>query len=94
MRHRLEPYVSVSLLAATEADDLGFGRGYELPSGMHWVTAAGLRSFEAPDWNYTGKAFLGYPNRQYLVAALPTLVLGRTVLHDICDVDIGALKTD
>ncbi len=41
--------------------------------------AAGLRSFAAPDWNYTGKAFLGYPNRQYLVAALPSLALGRSI---------------
>lgn len=42
--------------------------------------ASGLRSFAAPDWNYAGKAFLGYPNRQYLVAALPSLALGRSVL--------------
>ena len=35
------------------------------------------------DWNYTGTAFLGYPNRQYLIAALPAVFLGRsiTALH-------------
>ena len=41
--------------------------------------AAGLNSFSAADWNYTGVAFLGYANRQYIVAALPALLLGRTV---------------
>jgi hypothetical protein len=40
--------------------------------------AAGLSSFSTPDWNYTGQAFLGYPNRQYLLAAIPALMLGRT----------------
>jgi hypothetical protein len=41
--------------------------------------AAGTLSFSAPDWNYTGKAFLDYPNRQYVLAAIPTLVLGRSI---------------
>lgn len=40
--------------------------------------AAGLRAFSSDDWNYTGKAFLGYPARQYLIAALPATILGRT----------------
>lgn len=41
--------------------------------------AAGLSSFEAADWNYTGVAFLGYANRQYILAALPALVFGRSI---------------
>lgn len=41
--------------------------------------AAGTLSFSAPDWNYTGKAFLDYPNRQYVLAAIPTLFLGRSI---------------
>jgi hypothetical protein len=40
--------------------------------------AAGLKDFSSDDWNYTGKAFLGYPARQYLIAALPATILGRT----------------
>lgn len=42
--------------------------------------AAGLNSFYKSDLNYTGKAFLGYPNRQYIIAALPALLFGRSIL--------------
>lgn len=42
--------------------------------------AAGLAAFSIPDWNYTGTAFLGYPNRQYLIAALPAFFSGRSVM--------------
>jgi len=42
--------------------------------------AAGLRSFYVSDWNYTGTAFLDYPNRQYVLAALPALILDRTII--------------
>ena len=41
--------------------------------------AAGLDSFKKADLNYTGKAFLGYPNRQYVLAALPALLFGRKI---------------
>jgi hypothetical protein len=40
----------------------------------------GLARAARPDWGYTTSAFLGYPSRQYLIAALPTQVLGRSVL--------------
>jgi hypothetical protein len=40
--------------------------------------AAGLDAFTRPDLNYTGRAFLGYPGRQYLLAALPALLAGRS----------------
>lgn len=45
--------------------------------------AAGLDSFLVADWNYTGVAFLGYANRQYILAALPARLFGRsiTTLH-------------
>jgi len=42
--------------------------------------AAGLDAYGQPDWNFTGRAFLGYPSRQYLLAAWPALLLGRTVI--------------
>lgn len=42
--------------------------------------SSGLDSFKEIDWRYTGTGFVGYPNRQYLVAALPSIVLGRSVL--------------
>ena len=38
---------------------------------------AGLRAFEQPDWNYTGKGFTNYPVKQYIINAVPTLVFGR-----------------
>ena len=41
--------------------------------------AAGLDSFSCADLNYTGKAFLGYPNRQYTIAAIPALIFGRGI---------------
>ncbi len=40
---------------------------------------AGIESFKAADLNYTGTAFLGYPNRQYILTALPTLLFGRSI---------------
>ncbi len=39
--------------------------------------AGGLDALQEPDWDYTGVRFLGYPTRQYLVAAVPSLLLGR-----------------
>lgn len=42
--------------------------------------AAGLAAFSVPDWNYTGTAFLGYPSRQYLIAALPAFFSGRSII--------------
>lgn len=39
--------------------------------------AAGLEGAKESSWNYTGVGHLGYPNRQYLIAALPNLLLGR-----------------
>ncbi|MDE7297659.1 MAG: hypothetical protein K2N94_02375, partial [Lachnospiraceae bacterium] len=41
--------------------------------------AAGLDSFSSRDWNYTGVAFLGYANRQYILAALPAALFGRSI---------------
>jgi len=41
--------------------------------------AAGLESFSSNDFNYTEKAFLGYPSRQYMIVALPSLVMGRSI---------------
>lgn len=41
--------------------------------------AAGLDSFHLADMNYTGVAFLGYANRQYVLAAIPSALFGRNV---------------
>ncbi|WP_255988911.1 hypothetical protein [Chitinolyticbacter albus] len=41
--------------------------------------AAGMNAFNSGDWNYTGKAFIGYPSRQYLIAALPSQLFGRSI---------------
>lgn len=42
--------------------------------------AAGLEALKKTDWNYTGTAFLGYASRQYIIAALPALVFGRSII--------------
>ena len=39
--------------------------------------ADGLEAAQQPAWSYTGVGFLGYPSRQYLVAAIPSMLLGR-----------------
>ncbi len=44
VRHRIEPFVSASVLGSSGSDDLGFGRGYELASGAHWTAVGGTRS--------------------------------------------------
>ena len=41
--------------------------------------ADGLDAAQQPGWRYTGIGHLGYPNRQYLVAAVPSLLLGRNL---------------
>jgi len=42
--------------------------------------AAGLANFKKRDWNYTGFSFLGYPARQYLLTAIPSLFWGRNLI--------------
>lgn len=41
--------------------------------------AAGIKSFSQSDFDYTGKAFIGYASRQYLIAAIPSLLFGRSI---------------
>lgn len=41
--------------------------------------ADGLNSFTVSDINYTGKAFLGYPNRQYVLIGIPALLFGQSI---------------
>lgn len=41
-------------------------------------TAAGLHGYTQNDLNYHGVAFLNYPARQYLIVALPSLLLGKS----------------
>ncbi len=41
-------------------------------------TVAGIEAFDQTDWNYTGKGFIQYPMKQYLINAVPSLVLGRS----------------
>ena len=40
---------------------------------------AGLNAFREKDLNYTGTGFLGYPNRQFVLAALPSCLFGRSI---------------
>ncbi|MEQ1557384.1 MAG: hypothetical protein ABL933_00410 [Methyloglobulus sp.] len=40
---------------------------------------AGIDAFSSIDFNYNGKAFLGYPARQYLLVALPSKLFGSSL---------------
>jgi hypothetical protein len=53
--------------------------------------AAGLDAFLAPDFQYTELGFLGYPMRQYIILAIPSVLLGRSpfALHFAFDVLMG-----
>lgn len=42
--------------------------------------AEGLSSLQVPDGRYTQTGFLGYPNRQYILNALPAALFGRNIL--------------
>lgn len=42
-------------------------------------TVSGLEAFKKTDWNYTGMGFTGYPIKQYLIYAIPSLFLGRSL---------------
>ena len=39
--------------------------------------AWGLKALEDSSWSYTGNGHIGYPGRQFLIVAAPSLVLGR-----------------
>ena len=41
--------------------------------------ADALRGLKNADWNYTGTGFLGYPAKQYILASVPSLFMGRNV---------------
>lgn len=43
--------------------------------------AAGLNNFTQKGFGYTQIAFLGYPSRQYLISALPSLLFGRSLIN-------------
>lgn len=45
----------------------------EAPREVAW----GIESFGRQGWGYTGIGHIGYPNRQFLIAAVPSVVLGR-----------------
>lgn len=56
--------------------NIGYG---DINADATQQVGAGLNSFFVPDWNYTGVAFLGYANRQYLLNAIPALLFGRSI---------------
>lgn len=56
--------------------NIGYG---DINADAAQQVSAGLNSFSEPDMNYTGVAFLGYANRQYLLNAIPALLFGRSI---------------
>ena len=42
--------------------------------------AWGLKAMEDPSWSYTRSGHIGYPGRQYLIVAAPSLVIGRSLV--------------
>lgn len=59
---------------------IGSTRAVDLNLEATQQVAAALAAFHAPAWGYTSTAFIGYPARQYLPLALPTLLFGRGIL--------------
>ena len=58
------------------------GNIYHLP--INYESAQQLDSFlkdniHKPDWGYTGNAFVGYPARQFIIVAIPSLLFGHEV---------------
>src|SRR6266436_478121 len=58
------------------------GNIYHLP--INYESAQQLTSFlkdniHKPDWGYTGNAFVGYPARQFIIVAIPSLLFGHEV---------------
>ncbi|PYL62918.1 MAG: hypothetical protein DMF24_02230 [Verrucomicrobia bacterium] len=52
---------------------------------INYESATQLASFlkfniHKPDWGYTGNAFVGYPARQFIIVAIPSLLFGNEVL--------------
>ncbi|MHB1454118.1 MAG: hypothetical protein ACYCYM_09250 [Saccharofermentanales bacterium] len=56
--------------------NIGFG---EINPDAAQQLTAGLGSFGRNDLDYTAKAFLGYPARQYVLGALPAFLGGRSI---------------
>ncbi len=60
----------------------GLGDIYHLQ--INYEAAQQLASFlkdniHKPDWEYTGNAFVGYPARQFIIVAIPSLLFGNEV---------------
>lgn len=70
-------YLLILLLFIFKIGNLGYS---DVSFESTQQLAAGLESFSAKDFNYTGVAFLDYANRQYVLNALPALLLGRSVV--------------
>ena len=52
---------------------------------INYESASQLASFlkfniHRPDWGYTGTAFVGYPARQFIIVAIPSLLFGNEVV--------------
>ena len=52
---------------------------------VNYESAQQLASFlesniHKPDWGYTGNAFVGYPARQFIIVAIPSLLFGNKIL--------------
>jgi hypothetical protein len=74
---------AVLLLAAAAAVafwGIGGTRAVRLNLEGTQQVAAALTALHTPAWGYTGTLFIGYPARQFLPVALPTLLLGRNLV--------------
>ena len=68
-------FLVVVVFFAFQIGNYGFSDiGYESPRQV----VSGLDALEETDWNYTGWGFTGYPIKQYILNALPSVFLGRS----------------
>ena len=68
-------FLVILLFFGFQIGNYGFSDlGYESPQ----QAVSGLEALEQTDWNYTGTGFTGYPVKQYILNALPSVVMGRS----------------
>lgn len=72
--------ILVFSLVAWAAFNIAASRGLSINHEGTQQVADGCAFFKFPDLNYTKTGFLGYPARQYLLLALPSLLLGRNLV--------------
>ena len=78
-RFRATPVVLIAVTAWVAFGSIGGVDHLIVNHEASQEVAAGLDALASKDLEYTGTGFLGYPVRQYILAAAPAVVLGRSL---------------